>query len=81
MLVYVVDQPNHDFLVFLVSYSIQFYEVVRKLKKRQWDLSLLMEVSSLTWTENYNVINAVRTDTMSIEGSKINHEKLSEMTN
>ena len=42
---------------------------------------MLTEVSSLTWTEFFEIKDAVRTDTMSIEGSKIKSEKLTEMTN
>ena len=38
-LVFVVNQPKHDFLVFPVSYLVYLYEVVRKLKKGQWHLS------------------------------------------
>ena len=45
-------------------------------KKGQWHLSMLTEVSSLPWTKFFEIIDAIRTDTMSFEGSKIMNEEL-----
>ena len=45
-------------------------------KKGQWHLSMLTEVSSLPWTKLFEIIDAIRTDTMSFAGSKIINEEL-----
>ena len=59
MLVCVVNHLTHDFLVFPVSYLTYFDEVVQKFKKRQWHLSVLTEVSSLTFLVEFIRIGRV----------------------
>jgi len=39
-------------------------------KKRQWYLSMLTEISSWPWTKFSEMIDAIRTDTMSLKGPK-----------
>ena len=39
-------------------------------KKRQWYLSMLTEISSWPWTKFFEMIDAIRTDTMSLKGPK-----------
>ena len=45
-------------------------------KKGQWHPFMLTEVSSLPWTKFFEITDAIRTDTISFEGSKIFNEEL-----